>query len=135
VKKTHRFTGFLAVTLMLISCAMLVFAAPVSIDSTSLGTATGTGVYTNDKNYVVQQLLTLEVMNALSATDTVTVQRIAFDRSVTNTIGTVIISANVGRNVNVATNYWYLRKGDSLYYSGAEGTGGTVVATFDDITN
>lgn len=107
-----------------VCCLVSVFAANPLAETVTLGTTTGTGAYTNTRNYATMQLVKLEVFQSLDATSTCTVTRVRSGR--TNTVAAIALTGGAGEYWE--TNTVYLFKGDVLNFANVNVTGtGAVV--------
>jgi len=107
-----------------VSCLVSVFAANPLAEAVTLGASTGTGSYTNTRNYATLQLVSIEVFNSLDATSTCTVTRVRSGR--TNTVAAIALTGGAG--IYRDTNTTYLFKGDVLNFANVNETGtGAVV--------
>lgn len=106
-------------------CLVSVFAANPLAETVTLGATTGTGSYTNERNYATMQLVSLEVFQSLSATSTVTVTRVRSGR--TNTVAAIALSDGAG--IYRDTNTTYLFKGDVLHFANSTATGAVAEIT------
>ena len=97
---------------------------PVTVPIT-LGTTTGTGAYTNTRDYTTMQLVSIEVFQSLDLTSTCTVTRVRSSR--TNTVAAIALTAGAGRYFE--TNTIYLFKGDVLNFANSTATGAVVEIT------
>ena len=119
--------------LLFLSCvfAVLAVVSPVVVAETpfaatvTLGTNTGTGSYTNTRDYYAAQLVSLEVFQSLDLTSTCTVTRVRSTR--TNTVAAIALTAGAGRYFE--TNTIYLFKGDVLNFANSTATGAVVEIT------
>ena len=106
-------------------CLVSVFAANPLAETVTLGTTTGTGSYTNTRNYVTMQLVNLEIFQSLNATSTVTVARVRSGR--TNTVAAIALTGGAG--IYRETNTIYLFKGDVLHFANSVVTGAVAEIT------
>jgi len=120
--KKHRIA---IVSLLLIAAAAIVLAATPFTETVTLGTTTGTGAYTNARDYVAVKLVTIEVFNSLASSSTVTVSRVRSGR--TNTVGSIAL--NSGAGIHRETNTIYLFKGDVLNFANSTATGAVAEIT------
>ena len=106
--------------------AIVVYADNPFTETVTLGATTGTGSFTNTKNYAVMELISLEVFNSSAATSTVTVTRVRSGR--TNTVAAIELSAGAGiyRETNSPN---YLFKGDVLNFANSTATGAVAEIT------
>lgn len=110
----------------LMFCAAAAIAAITPFTETvTLGTTTGTGSYTNARDYSAVKLVSIEVFNSLDSTSTVTVSRVRSGR--TNTVAAIALADGAG--VHRETNTIYLFKGDVLNFANSTATGAVAEIT------
>ncbi len=121
-------TRIILAALFVICAALTGLAGDPFTTSVTLGTTTGTGSYTNTRDYKAIKLLSIEVFNSAAAANTVTVTRVRSDR--TNTVATITFtngSTGSWRNTN-AWPLWYF-KGDVFSIASTTTTNATVEIT------
>jgi hypothetical protein len=101
------------VALLVVGLASVLIAANPLAEAVTLNAITGTGSYTNTRNYTTMQLVNLEVFQSLCATSTVTCTRVRSGR--TNTVAAIALSSGAG--IYRETNTVYLFKGDVLHFA------------------
>ena len=97
---------------------------PVTVPVT-LGATTGTGAYTNTRDYTTMQLVSIEVFQSLNATSTCTVTRVRSGR--TNTVAAIALTG--AACIYRETNTTYLFKNDVLNFANGYSTGAVVEIT------
>jgi|GEM_PF-2552366 len=123
--KKIRFARCALVVAGLSAIAILATAGTPSTETVTLGTTTGTGAYTNARDYVAVKLVSIEVFNSLASSSTVTVARVRSGR--TNTVGSIALSSGAG--IHRETNTIYLFKGDVLNFANSTATGAVAEIT------
>ena len=124
MSKQRKIALALAALLLAAVCGVIYAANPLA-ETVTLGTTTGTGSYTNTRNYVTMQLVNLEIFQSLNATSTVTVTRVRSGR--TNTVAAIALTGGAG--IYRDTNTTYLFKGDVLHFANSVATGAVAEIT------
>lgn len=128
MKKIFKFVLALMVLLSIMTVA--VYAASVYDRSVvTIGTSTGSGVWTNTWKYSAIELKRIWVINPLVASNNVAVTRITSDNTYTQTVGTVAVLASAGNTASFTAAF--LKYGDKLAYSSDISTGSTVMVEYE----
>jgi hypothetical protein len=94
-------------------------------ETVTLGTTTGTGAYTNTRDYVAVKLVSIEFFNSSDLVSTCAVTRVRSAR--TNSVASVALSAGAG--IHRETNTIYLFKNDVLKFANSTATGAVAEIT------
>jgi len=117
-------------TALVIGIAIIAVAAGVYDRATgTLGTSTGTGVWTNNVKYAALELKRVWIYADLVAVDTVTVQRVCADLSTTQTVGTVTTAANAGSTASFTAGF--LKPSDLLLFTSGNSTGASYMIEYE----
>lgn len=92
------------------------------------GTATGTCTWTNTMRYVAIDLKRIWVSKSLTASDTVTIQRVTADNVFTQAVGSVTVSTSAGNTASFTAEY--LAYGDKLVPSSSATTGSVIMIEY-----
>ena len=95
----------------------------------TLGTSTGTGVFTNTIAYSALDLKRIWVQASLATNATVTVNRITSDGVYTQSVGSVA-TATATSGSTASFTAAYLKYGDQLTFSSSATTGATVMVEY-----
>jgi len=136
----HMNRGFALVELFLIVVVVALLTAVVlpakagsvgDREFVTLG-ATGTGTWTNTRDYAAIELKRISVSGNLNATNVVTASRIITDdssNSYTQTVGAVTCTSGAGTQATLA--YVHMKDGDVLSFSSQTATGGTAIVEYE----
>ena len=118
-----------SLVLLVIVMSAAAYAASVYDRSVqSLGTTTGSAVWTNTWKYSAVELKRIWVVNPLVASNNVTVTRITSDNVYTQAVGTVAVLSSAGNTASFTAGF--LKYGDKLAFSSDISTGSTVMVEY-----
>ena len=120
---------FISLVLLVIVMSAAAYAASVYDRSVqSLGTTTGSAVWTNTWKYSAVELKRIWVVNPLVASNNVAISRISSDNVYTQTVGTVAVLSSAGNTASFTAGF--LKYGDKLLFSSDISTGATVMVEY-----
>lgn len=121
---------FAFVLVMMVITAAALYAANVYDRSVvTLGTTTGSAVYTNVWKYSALELKRIWVENPLVSSNNVTVNRISADGVYTQSCGTISVRSGAGNTASFTAAY--LKYGDKLAFASDISTGATVMVEYE----
>ncbi|MEI6166002.1 MAG: hypothetical protein WCS52_02300 [bacterium] len=119
-----------SLVLLVIVMSAAAYAASVYDRSVqSLGTTTGSAVWTNTWKYSAVELKRIWVVNPLVASNNVAISRISADNVYTQTVGTVAVLSSAGNTASFTAGF--LKYGDKLLFSSDISTGSTVMVEYE----
>lgn len=129
--KKRRATRMAALALLCLALTGLVALAGSVYSRTlvTLGAATGTATWENDRPYAAIELKRIWIQNNLNATGVVTVTRITKDGLYTQTVGSVTCTDNAGSTASFTAGY--LLPGDELAFVNAPTTGAVAMVEYE----
>ena len=120
---------FISLVLLVIVMSAAAYAASVYDRSVqSLGTTTGSAVWTNTWKYSAVELKRIWVVNPLVASNNVAISRISSDNVYTQTVGSVAVLSSAGNTASFTAGF--LKYGDKLLFSSDISTGATVMVEY-----
>lgn len=120
---------FFVMLCMIIMTAAVYAASVYDRSVATIGTSTGTAVWTNTWKYSAIELKRIWILDPLVASNTVTVTRISSDNTYTQAVGTVAVLSSAGNTASFTAGY--LKYGDRLAFSSGISTGSTVMVEYE----
>jgi hypothetical protein len=95
----------------------------------SLGSTSGSAVWTNTAKYAAIKLVNIWIANDLVATDTQTIRRVTSGGSYTQAVGTISVATSAGNTTSFTAGY--CKYGDMLTFTNTSATGAVAIIEYE----